>query len=328
MRVTKQRPIWKPVINKKFRIVDGKLFDDQGEFRIQEHEILRSVGSDGYTSNFSLQWNKFSKIQLDQLHDGEDLSKNRLKKVTQWNFDKLHSQDILEAGCGAGRFSRVILDNSKAHLFSFDYSESVRVNYLNNGPRKGFYLFQSDIYDLPFEDYQFDKVFCFGMLQHTPDPKRTMECLADMTKPGGELIVDFYPCKGWYTKIHAKYLLLPFTHKIDHQKLLHWIENNIDGLLQLYKGLHSLKLGIFTRFLPLVDIYKVLPSGLSAEQEKEWAILDTFDMLSPQYDKPQKMEDVKRWMVESGLNISFAGNIEYDEKHIVSVVKGIRPCAG
>ena len=111
---------------------------------------------------------------------------------------------------------------------------------------------------------------------------------------------------------------------MDHQKLLHWIKSNIAGLIQLYKGLHRLKLGIFTRFLPLVDIYKVLPSGLSAEQEKEWATLDTFDMFSPRYDKPQKMDEVVEWIRNSGLTITFSGEVEYSKSHFVSLVRAIR----
>lgn len=41
------------------------------------------------------------------------------------------------------------------------------------------------------------KVFCFGVLQHTPDVNKSVQCLAEMVKPGGELAVDFYPIRGW-----------------------------------------------------------------------------------------------------------------------------------
>jgi len=34
------------------------------------------------------------------------------------------------------------------------------------------HLFQASIYELPFAPRQFDKVFCFGVLQHTPDFKK------------------------------------------------------------------------------------------------------------------------------------------------------------
>jgi hypothetical protein len=41
---------------------------------------------------------------------------------------------------------------------------------------------------------------------------------------------------------------------------------------------------------------------LSREQIKQWAILDTFDALSPQYDKPQACADVLAWFQQAGLS--------------------------
>jgi hypothetical protein len=51
--------------------------------------------------------------------------------------------------------------------------------------------------------------------------------------------------------------------------------------------------------LLIADYYGDLP--LSEEQLQEWAILDTFDMLSPVYDRPQRVEDVRNWFEKAGL---------------------------
>ena len=40
---------------------------------------------------------------------------------------------------------------------------------------------------------------------------------------------------------------------------------------------------------------------LSDEQMREWAVLDTFDMLAPAYDQPQDVETVRAWFMEAGL---------------------------
>jgi SAM-dependent methyltransferase len=116
----------------------------------------------------------------------------------------------LEVGSGAGRFTQIVLDYTKANLYSIDYSDAVSANYRNNahhGDR--LHLFQASIYEMPFPDNSFDKVFCFGVLQHTPDFKKSVKSLIDKAKPGGEIAVDFYPIKGWYTKINAKYICDP-----------------------------------------------------------------------------------------------------------------------
>jgi hypothetical protein len=34
---------------------------------------------------------------------------------------------------------------------------------------------------------------------------------------------------------------------------------------------------------------------------KEWAILDTFDMLAPAYDQPKSAETLRHWFAHAGL---------------------------
>ena len=40
---------------------------------------------------------------------------------------------------------------------------------------------------------------------------------------------------------------------------------------------------------------------LSKAQLREWAVLDTFDWLSPRFDNPQNLKTVRRWTLGSGL---------------------------
>ncbi len=278
-----------------------------------------------YTDSFGFQWNRFQHTQIDREKQGLDQSKQRFLAVTEWDKEDLRGKKVLEVGSGAGRFTRAVLEVTEAEIYSVDFSDAVEVNRRNNGSSPLLQIKKASVYDLPYPSQSFDKVFCFGMLQHTPEPQRTVECLVEMVKPGGELIVDFYPQKGWYTRIHAKYLARPFTRRMNRKRLLNWIESNITSLIGLYKGLHRIKLGVLTRFIPLVDMYNVLPSGLSKEEEKEWAILDTFDMLSPRYDNPQKMRNVVKWIRNYGLEVTFSGKKKYSNSHMVYFVKAIRP---
>src|SRR4030066_219607 len=41
--------------------------------------------------------------------------------------------------------------------------------------------------------------------------------------------------------------------------------------------------------------------SLAEQQLKEWALLDTFDMLAPAYDNPQSVATVKKWFDETKL---------------------------
>ena len=54
-----------------------------------------------------------------------------------------------------------------------------------------------------------------------------------------------------------------------------------------------------SRMVPIADYKGRLP--LNNRQLLEWAILDTFDMLSPKYDKPQSIETLRKWFYKYGL---------------------------
>jgi 2-polyprenyl-3-methyl-5-hydroxy-6-metoxy-1,4-benzoquinol methylase len=45
---------------------------------------------------------------------------------------------------------------------------------------------------MPFRLGSFDKLFCFGVLQYTPDVRVAFFALPPMLKPGGEMVVDVY----------------------------------------------------------------------------------------------------------------------------------------
>ena len=78
------------------------------------------------------------------------------------------------------------------------------------------------------------------------------------------------------------------------------------------------------RFLPMCDINRTLPANLSKEVLREWVILDTFDMFSPAYDDPQRISRVKKWMQESGAEVTFAGFVTYANNLKLAVVKGLK----
>lgn len=290
----------------------------QGAYRLVQSES-------NYTDNFGFQWNKFQRTQIDRENTTSALSKTRFFAQTNWDKEDLTGQNILEVGSGAGRFTQVVLDYTKANVYSLDYSDAVAANYRNNGHHgERLQLFQASIYEMPFPHNSFDKVFCFGVLQHTPDFRKSIEALVHKVKPGGELAVDFYPINGWWTKVHAKYIFRPVTKKMSHSRLLALIEKNADGLIRTSALFDKAGIGRFaSRFLPVCDINGTMPRNITREELREWVILDTFDMFSPEHDHPQKISTVKKWFEDFGMKVTFAGKVPY--LHCVSsVVRGIK----
>ena len=283
--------------------------------------VARISELENYTENFGMQWNKFDKTQLDNEIDGLNLSHRRFFAATHWDQEDLSGKCILEVGSGAGRFSKVVLENTKAVLYSVDYSDAVTANFKNNNqvaPDR-FHLFQASVYEMPFPDNSFDKVFCFGVLQHTPDFDASVKALIDKAKPGGEIAVDFYPINGWWTKISAKYILRPITKKMPHKLLFRLIEKNIDWLISVHYIFHRIGLGFMTRFLPLCNVKESVPKSLTKAEIREWTILDTFDQYSPEHDHPQRITDVAKMFERHGAQVTFSGF-----ENLSAVVRGVK----
>ena len=319
-------PLINPTNNKPLTKEGTEYKDSEGNIFPIINGVPRFVPADNYTNSFGFQWNKFQKTQIDREVKNSSFSKERFFVATEWDKEDLFGKNVLEVGSGAGRFTQIVLDYTKANLYSIDYSDAVSANYRNNahhGDR--LHLFQASIYEMPFPDNSFDKVFCFGVLQHTPDFKKSVKSLVDKAKPGGEIAVDFYPIKGWYTKINAKYMLRPWTKKMSHEKLLNKIDRNADRLIKTYKVIDKMGLAMIgPRFLPIGDINRTLPANLSKEELREWVVLDTFDMFSPAYDNPQKISTVKKWMEDCGVKVTQAGFLTYANNLKVAVVRGIK----
>jgi 2-polyprenyl-3-methyl-5-hydroxy-6-metoxy-1,4-benzoquinol methylase len=301
--------------------------DPVGNTFLVKNGVARICDSDNYSYTFGYQWQKFNTTQLDNKRAGLDQSSKRLFAETGWSSSSLREdQTILEVGSGAGRFTQVILNESEAKLYSVDYSDAIEVNYLNNhaiaSNRSKF--FQSSIYQLPFEPESFDQVICLGVLQHTPDVELSIKALAEKVAVGGQLTVDFYPIRGWWTKLNAKYLLRPLLTRLSSERLLALINKNVDWLIILHMFFHRTGLGMLNRFLPLCNIAGTFPTQLTATQRREWAVLDTFDMYSPKYDSPQRLTDVVNWFAKYGLTVTFAGDIFYGTKCSATVVRGTK----
>lgn len=312
-----------PFNKKKLFIKKNFLQDDNGnKFKIV-NKIPRIL-KNSYTSNFGFQWNKFRKTQI--FNKNNNINEIRFFKETKWAIKDLSNNNILEVGCGAGRFSSVVLNKSNAMLYSIDSSNAVdaskinNLKYIKNGKFK---LFQADIYNLPFPNKVFDKIFCFGVLQHTPNSFKAVDCLLEKLKKGGEMVIDFYPYKNFLTKIHAKYIFRNITKHVSYEKLYKLISKNIEIVHLLYKILDKSGLHFLTRFLPICDIKNTIPKNISKKLLRKWIVLDTLDMFAPVYDNPIKISEMVNYLKKKKCEVIFSGYVKYSnmEAAVIKIKK-------
>lgn len=262
-----------------------------------EDGIPRFVASQAYTAHFGSQWNHFKSTQLDS-HTGTSISKDRLRRcMGDALWTQLRNKQILECGCGAGRFTELLVQQG-AIVTSIDMSEAVVANRDNvRSPRHR--VAQADLFRLPFAPQEFDVVLCLGVIQHTPDTKQALQHLYGNVRPGGHLVVDHYR-RDWrrYTTLSPAFRFV--MRRLSPERALQWNEKLVRSLFPAHVRVRS-RIGklLLARFSPVVYYGDQYPQ-LGPKQLYEWSLLDTHDGLTDQYKRLVSLEDFRCMLHELG----------------------------
>jgi len=285
------------------RIKSGVLTDQSGNRYPIVDFIPRFVPNENYCSSFTVEWEQHPEVCFG-IFSNLTQYKERFFKETRWG-NNLGGQLIVEAGCGSGPFTPHALETG-ATVVSFDASRGVEQNYKINGQNENVLILQADIYKMPFPDAFFDKVFCLGVLQHTPSPLGAFIQLVSKLKPGGHIVSDIYsvppPENPYSGLLKTKYFLRKLTAGKNPERLHKRVSKYVQIVWPISRAIRKIpKLGISLNRRLLIDDYPSRLTGMNADFYKDFAVLDIFDMLSPMYDFPQTLEEFERWHSVAGL---------------------------
>lgn len=116
------------------------------------------------------------------------------------DFASGRGKKVLEIGVGAGvDFANWI--KCGANATGVDLTEAAvkltRQRLDGNNIIGTYDLFVADAENLPFKDNEFDIVYSWGVLHHTPDTFRAFEEALRVLKPGGEIKAMIYHVPSW-----------------------------------------------------------------------------------------------------------------------------------
>jgi SAM-dependent methyltransferase len=94
----------------------------------------------------------------------------------------------LDAGCGAGTYSRLLLDDG-LRVVGADYSVPTLAKARARSPLEMSYV-AADARRLPFRARAFDGVICFGVIQALASAGPALRELGALVRPGGQIWVD------------------------------------------------------------------------------------------------------------------------------------------
>jgi SAM-dependent methyltransferase len=263
--------------------------------------IPRFVEPANYAAGFGLQWKAFARTQLDS-HTGLRISRDRLERCIGGSLEVLRGRSVLEAGCGAGRFTELLL-SAGARVVAADLSVAVEANHANCARDDGYFVCQADLRALPVAPASFDLVVCLGVVQHTPDPEATIAALASYVRPGGLLVIDHY----------APDYPLPLSRRLLRSVLLRLPPAGAKAIavavakavLPVHRALWRDARGMFRlrgylrRLSPLVDYYDDYPQ-LGRDRLAEWSVLDTHDTLTDRYKHLRSVEQIREALERAG----------------------------
>ena len=204
------------------RILDLKENEFSKQLRLQ-NSILRFTPDFSYsTGNFSRLRGQHGKLQLDSVNKTNDRF-NTILKRTNWPKEFFKNKLVLECGCGAGADTE-ILRKLGAIVVSVDIAGlDVCKDNVGETDQNGSLIIQADITNLPFKKEAFDIVWCHRVLQHTPNPNKTLEHILKFVKPDGSVFVHSYS-RSFLQLFNWKYFLRPITKRMNDETLYRFVK--------------------------------------------------------------------------------------------------------
>lgn len=239
-----------------------------------ERGVPRLTG-ETYSASFGRQWNRYEVARPE-----EDEATFRVK--TGVDPRDLAGRLVLDAGCGGGRYAR-LLGQHGARVLGVDLSSAVdkAAELCASFPEVA--IVQGDLLDLPVAEESFDLVYSIGVLHHTPDPRRAFAQIARRVKPGGGLAVWLYrrntaPQEWLNSGLRAVSTRLPAP-----------------VLEPICAGLGALG------SIPVVNRTFNKLANFSNHPDWTLRVCDNFDWYAPRYQSHHTPAELRRWFEEEGF---------------------------
>lgn len=156
-------------------------------------------------------------------------------------FGDLTDRRVLDAGCGKGRFARVLLEeNPGAKICGLDLSEDM----LASVPA-GVERISGSLTELPFAASAFDFVYATESLEHAVQINRAVAELCRVLRPGGRLVIidknaehwgrfKTPAWEKWFERREMERLLRRHCNSVRSEHLSYWEDVPPDGLFLVW----------------------------------------------------------------------------------------------
>lgn len=212
---------------------------------------------------------------------------------TGWKPEDLKDKVVLDAGCGCGRFSKLVQDLAEK-VIAIDASDAGIEAAKKNAPKADARV--EDILNITtIAPESVDYAFSIGVLDHTGDTRKAVAQVAKTVKVGGQLAVWVYPRPVPDVRLLP---VLNFMHEltkaVPSNKLYDLCAKYSPQIRDIYRDLGG--------WDALQQIVRVSPSADDSE-----CISDTFDWHCPMHRDWHTTEELIEWFEENGFEVTRIG---------------------
>ncbi|MGO8873811.1 MAG: class I SAM-dependent methyltransferase [Acidimicrobiales bacterium] len=247
-------------------------------------------------ASFGYEWNAFDEVR----DEDERFAEIYFRDL---DLDGLASKVGLDAGCGKGRFTRILAAHLAAEV-ALDGSSAVEAAARNLASLPNVTVVKADLRDELFAPGSFDFVSSLGVLHHLDDPRAGFERLVSYLAPKGQILLYLYsrPSETGARSIALSLAtaLRTVTVRLPH-RTLKALSTPIAGALY------------GTMVLPgrwgerrEVPALAGLPMDTYRDKPFRSLVLDTFDRLSAPVEYRYVWKDLEPWFSDAGLVVDAA----------------------
>jgi SAM-dependent methyltransferase len=278
------------------RCVNGHTYARHGGFLDCSQETTGQGTTDRTFASFGYEWNEFDGVR----DEDQDFGAIYFRDL---DLDGLAGKVGLDAGCGKGRFTRILAEHLQAEV-ALDGSSAVEAAARNLAGLDNVAVIKSDLRSAPFAEESFDFISSLGVLHHLDDPFEGFARLVSLLAPKGQILLYLYSRPATpgarAVALSCATAVRKVTVKLPHPTLKA-LSTPIAGVLYgglVAPGRWGQRRGVAALAGLPMDTYRDKPFRS--------LVLDTFDRLSAPVEHRYVWSELEPWFTRTGLVVDAA----------------------